>query len=236
MSSARALLPSSWKHERFVPVNAGNGEVALYCKAHKRFVEMRWDGHIRPKNQDINAQDLPRGWKAERFQVVQGHPYFYFEPGTVITIYNWKHKRFIQMESNGKLKRSLFSYPSVRTGPSWKSTYFTVVDAGDGLIALHNKVYNRFLKMSSNREVTGTSTKDPLELPDNWNDSKYAVVPVGNKEIGLHSPEMGRFISMTSSNIKASYKRKAQDLPHSWKGEKFKARLSSTSPPYLIHL
>ncbi|CAE7349703.1 unnamed protein product [Symbiodinium sp. CCMP2592] len=230
MSSDRASLPSSWQSVRFVPVNAGNGEVALYSKSRKRFVQMRDNAKVEAKNQAMKAESLPASWSWVRFQVVQGHPYFYLEPGSVITIYSWKHKRFLQMDSDGKMKKSGIHGPYVPGQSSWESTYFTVVEAGGGLVALHNTKYKRFVKMRSDKKIRGGGTMSALELPDGSNEERFAVVPTSNKQIALHSPLRGRFVSMWSSKtwISASYKRKAKDLPWtSWSKQKFKVYVVS---------
>ena len=40
MQIAADQLPNNWEWERFTLVDAGNGEVALHCKAWNRFVRM----------------------------------------------------------------------------------------------------------------------------------------------------------------------------------------------------
>ena len=154
MSGDRATLPGGWKSERFTPVNAGKGEIALYCRAHRRFVQMRPDGSMRTKDKDLNADDLSPTWTYERFTVVQGHPYFYLEPGSVVAFRCNKHHRFMRMKGGGMSRSELHGY--YKPSSTWSYTYFQVVDAGGGLIALHSAKYNRFVAMTSNGAVKAT--------------------------------------------------------------------------------
>ena len=159
MSGDRATLPAGWKSERFTPVNAGNGQIALYCRAHRRFVQMRPDGSMKTKgggngDRDLNVDDLSPTWTYERFTVVQGHPYFYLEPGSVVAFRCNKHHRFMRM-NGGDMSRSDI-HGAYKPSSRRSYTYFKVVDAGGGLIALHSAKYNRFVAMLSNGKMRAT--------------------------------------------------------------------------------
>lgn len=226
MSGDRATLPGGWKSERFTPVNAGKGEIALYCRAHRRFVQMRPNGSMRPKDKDLNADDLSPTWTYERFTVVQGHPYFYLEPGSVVAFRCNKHHRFMRMTSGGMSRSAIHGAYKPSSRRSY--TYFKVVDAGGGLIALHSAKYNRFVAMTSDGSVRASAKKSALELPDDWTSLRFAVVPAGNEQIALHNPWRGRFISMSKKDMVSSGSKKAQDLPGSWSWERFKVYLVSS--------
>ncbi|CAE7151474.1 unnamed protein product, partial [Symbiodinium necroappetens] len=237
MSDDRATLPGGWKSERFTPVNAGKGEIALYCRAHRRFVQMRPDGSMRPKDKDLNADDLSPTWTYERFTVVQGHPYFYLEPGSVVAFRCFKHHRFMRMASGGMSRSEI--HGAYKPNSTRSYTYFKVVDAGGGLIALHSAKYNRFVAMTSDGAVRASAKKSALELPDDWTSVRFAVVPAGNEQIALHNPWRGRFISMSTKDMVSSGSKKAKDLPGHWSWERFKewhtAEWSKTSPSALDH-
>jgi len=231
MSGDRATLPAGWKSERFTPVNAGNGQIALYCRAHRRFVQMRPDGSMKTKgggngDKDLNVDDLSPTWTYERFTVVQGHPYFYLEPGSVVAFRCNKHHRFMRM-NGGDMSRSDI-HGAYKPSSRRSYTYFKVVDAGGGLIALHSAKYNRFVAMLSNGKMRASATKSAHELPDDWMSLRFAVVPAGNEQIALHNPWRGRFISMSNSDMVVSGSKKAQDLPGHWSWERFKVYVVSS--------
>jgi hypothetical protein len=64
----------SWRtHERFTVIDAGNGEIALHCKAHNRFLRMMHDGSFDAFGGQKDANALPPRHEsgAERFLVKQ---------------------------------------------------------------------------------------------------------------------------------------------------------------------
>lgn len=80
---------------------------------------------------------------------------------------------------------------------------FTVVDAGNGKIALHNTLHNRFLRLcrtgSDLKYVNGNGgTKDVSKLPDNWGAErfvKHEVIDGKVTKVALYNPSHGEYIS-----------------------------------------
>ncbi|CAE7450642.1 unnamed protein product [Symbiodinium sp. CCMP2592] len=129
-------LPSDAIWERFTVVDAGDGSIALHSGVHSRFVSLSDDGIV-GVSEERNASDLPSA--IERFRVVQVKPYL--EPGSVVALYCTFWNRFLRMNDQADMD-SAPSADSLPDPESWE--LFTVVDAGDGKIALHNAVHNRF--------------------------------------------------------------------------------------------
>ena len=66
---AAHALPGSWSWERFVVVNAGDGYIALYNQARRKFV--RINGGDMDCNGPKAVDQLPGGWTWERFKEVR---------------------------------------------------------------------------------------------------------------------------------------------------------------------
>ena len=68
MQIAADQLPNNWEWERFTLVDAGNGEVALHCKAWNRFVRM--SGETLDASEPKGADELPADSTGEKFVMV----------------------------------------------------------------------------------------------------------------------------------------------------------------------
>eukprot|EP00439_Symbiodinium_sp_Y106_P049218 s639_g6.t1 len=84
-----------WHWEQFIVVDAGNGEIALWNWAFRRFVTMEAQPHAHlsggvKSSEPRSMDDLPDQWIYERFQVLP------LEHG-VIALYNAHHNRFLRM-------------------------------------------------------------------------------------------------------------------------------------------
>ena len=83
----------------------------------------------------------------------------------------------------------------LQSGRLSKEHLFKVVDAGNGMIALHNAAANRFLRLRNNH-VDGHGGVRLLQhgLPEDWGAEKFQVLWLGPK-VALYSPTTsGRFI------------------------------------------
>merc|ERR1719171_1379392 len=72
-NSRNMRVPHNWYWERFKVVDGGMGEIALWNKAHKRFIRMQpGNGHPRMDRSGVrNDGSLPDNWSWERFKVVR---------------------------------------------------------------------------------------------------------------------------------------------------------------------
>jgi len=90
----RNPFPSSWDYERFVPVMAGNGEIALHNTKWNRFVRMNDQGKI-DRSAAMNRDRIHNGMTWERFKVVATKKGY-------IALYNMHFGRFIKMDWHTK--------------------------------------------------------------------------------------------------------------------------------------
>lgn len=105
----------------------------------------------------------------------------------------------------------------------WTWEWFLVVNAGNGQIALHSKVHNRFLRMNSRGGVDASSASFANRLPRKWAWERFTVVNAGNREIALHNKAHNRFVRMGSKrSVVASPVLSAKFLPKSSTSERFR--------------
>ncbi|CAE7785711.1 unnamed protein product [Symbiodinium sp. CCMP2592] len=210
-----------WAKARFMEVTSGDNTIALYNKAEGRF--LRLHNTVMDASPQVSSK-FPAGWAYERFQIVPTGPYGGIKPGMVVALYNTHWKKFIRMHGD-------FMDPSVEHPPhlankagypwGWTWEQFTVVDGGNGLIALHNAIHNRFVSM---RGGTTLGTSQPMAanaLPANWDWERFAVVPGGHLEIALHNHPHNSFVTMTAHTMQG-HAANAQDYHHGWWLQRFK--------------
>merc|ERR1719428_2214905 len=80
----------------------------------------------------------------------------------------------------------------------WTWERFTVVNAGNGQIALHNRVHNRFVKMTQKGRVMASPYRSASKLPRGWAWERFTVVKAGNGQVALFNNAHKRFIRMTN--------------------------------------
>lgn len=232
-------MPKTWRWEYFKVVNAGNGQIALHCKAHNRFVRMNNIGGVDASRASF-AHTLPRGWKWERFTVVNAG-------GGNIALHNRAHNRFVRM--GNKLKMDVSPPRSARSLPKgWKWERFRIVQrgacknkaiAGAGrrrrarkgapgkmlpgwCVALHSKTHGRFARMNFIGDMDTSGRKAWNRLPRTWTWERFKVVKAGNGQVALHSRAHNRFVRMINNGrLVASPKRSSRFLPKNWAWERF---------------
>ncbi|CAE7036921.1 unnamed protein product [Symbiodinium sp. CCMP2592] len=104
---------------------------------------------------------------------------------------------------------------------NWRWERFTIVDAGQGRIALHNGVSNCFLKMSDSGMVFSPH-KDQNALPSHWESEFFEVIGVGEGMVALWNKHRKRFVNMSpSGDVGRSRERPDKTLQDGWSWEKF---------------
>ena len=105
--------------------------------------------------------------------------------------------------------------------PHFRSTErFAVVDAGNGLVGLHNAKTNRFMKMAG-ENMKASPIKSPAHLPTTWDSEVFRIVDAGDGMVGLHSTRHNRFVRMGPDGIVNSWPRNWNDMPTHWTNERF---------------
>jgi len=108
--------------ERFHVVDAGNGEVALWCGQHSRFMRMRDNGHMDGSDWK-GVNELPADWTWERFVEVDAG---YGQIG----LWSPAHNRYVTMHDNQDIWGSDHKGKDEMPPPAeWAWERFTVVQA-----------------------------------------------------------------------------------------------------------
>jgi hypothetical protein len=100
-----------------------------------------------------------------------------FSPRDVLALYSTKERRFVCMWGEYVGAGDFGKTPDSKTSPHEE---FTVVDAGNGEIALHCKSQNRFLRVFGNDVDSKGGEKSPSELPADWDSERFTVIDAGN--------------------------------------------------------
>jgi len=113
-------MASGWTWERFHIVDAGNGEIALWCAVHNRFVRM-WDNGKMDGSDWKGMNELPGDWTWERFvEVDAGYGQ--------IALWSKVHNRFVVMTDNQDMWGSDHKGKDELLPPAeWTWERFTVV-------------------------------------------------------------------------------------------------------------
>lgn len=220
---ANRLPASGWYSEYFQIVDAGDGMVGLHNPYFNRFVQMHSNGHVQATG-GRNARDLKhnKGWTFERFYMVPVKNYL--QPGAWVGLFNPTAKRFLQMHGSGIGCSGQFHFFAVlQDGHTYER--FRVVDAGNGMVALHNHVFNRYVSMiwNGHAHVMTRSSASPdtsVELPNGWADAMaFVPVPINTNmnEIALWHPGHSRAVRMDSNgHVGVRGHVHAQDINSGW--------------------
>ena len=85
-------LPPDWAWERFLVVDAGNGQIALHNRSHNRFLRGTDTGDV-DGSSPCDAFALPREWAWERWSVVDAG-------NGQIALYNRALGKFLRIKDN----------------------------------------------------------------------------------------------------------------------------------------
>ena len=110
--------------------------------------------------------------------------------GATVAFHNPYWKRYIKLASATVAGASSTNTNASPLPSGWTHERFLVVDAGNGLVALHNAIHNGFLKVTSNGlcQGYGASVSD---LGPEWLNERFKVVDAGPGRIALWSPMWG---------------------------------------------
>ncbi|CAE7614462.1 unnamed protein product [Symbiodinium sp. CCMP2592] len=165
-----AGIRDGWTWERFrvkelQPFLKPGTIVALHNAKWNRFLRMNSEADM-DRSSEKAANDLPVGWRWERFLVVDA------ENGQV-ALHSAEWNRFVKMDGGEMQASSTKNADALPNG--WTHERFAVVPAGNGEIALHNTHHNRFIRMNSD-DVDASSSRQPQDLPDSWTHERFQVV------------------------------------------------------------
>ncbi|CAE7037123.1 unnamed protein product [Symbiodinium sp. CCMP2592] len=198
-------LPADSIWERFTVVDVGDGSIALHSGVHNRFISLSDDGRV-GVSETKNASDLPA--HLERFRLVKVKPYL--EPGSTVALHCAHWNRFLRMnwvpDMDGSPEMNADALPS-----GWTWSYYTVVDAGHGKIALHNAVHNRFVRMNG-AEMETSVPMASSDLPANSAGEAFAVRYFPTGGIALHNTFFNRYVRMTDWVVNSSDQVDEQDF------------------------
>lgn len=122
--------------------------------------------------------------------------------GATVAFHNPYWKRYIKLASATVAGASSTNTNASPLPSGWTHERFLVVDAGNGLVALHNAIHNGFLKVTSNGlcQGYGASVSD---LGPEWLNERFKVVDAGPGRIALWSPMWGKYVKMHDTQMKA---------------------------------
>ncbi len=224
--AASALPPAhQWTHERFT-VLSKHGKIALHNAYWNRYMRMLSDGTV-DCSAPHDAGSMPDGWKGEWFTVVPAPPRL--EPGSVVAFHSKVSGRFLRLNGDSQDMDQSGEKEMNQFPPDWWWERFTVVDAGNGEVALHSAHFNRFVKVGEGCDPQVSGHVDANALPDNWARERFAVVPAGDGVIALHSAIENRFLRMRpDGGVDCSGSKDAGELPGDWTWERFELLVISS--------
>ena len=92
-------------------------------------------------------------------------------------MHNSHHNRFVRV-SGDSVDTAASTKDVDRLPPAneWPAERFTVVDAGNEQIALHNRLHNRFVRLIGDSVDAKGGVKDVDQLPARWDCERFTVV------------------------------------------------------------
>ncbi|KAJ1433646.1 hypothetical protein B484DRAFT_447169 [Ochromonadaceae sp. CCMP2298] len=154
--------------------------------------------------------------------------------GQHVALWSPVNMRFMQMHENenagkssgfvGVLQDEKINPGNLEEWRTWER--FEVVDAGNGQIALHHTLSNRFLRLFG-EDVDGFGGVQGNTLPAGWEFERFTVVPVANGTVALHNARNNKFIRMVDGccvDAKGGLKN-TDELPAEWRSEQWEVIL-----------
>ncbi|CAE7256975.1 unnamed protein product [Symbiodinium sp. CCMP2592] len=146
-------------------------------------------------------------------------PPILLRPGSTVYIYNRYWKQYLNIGPHTLMAAA---------GGKDDRARWTVVDAGDGEIGLHNEQTGRFLMMSDT-QIWGHPAA-PSHFHRSWHGSRFTVVPSLRGWFGLYNKHVQRFVTAADHATSVSPKIQAKDFPDWWTHQQFEFTVGK---PYL---
>ncbi|CAE7206521.1 unnamed protein product [Symbiodinium necroappetens] len=223
---AASQLPDEWTDLKFRVVEAGKGEVALHSPLRNRIIRMN---DVGVDTFEWNVTALPDTMTWPRFHLKRS--FWLLQPGTVVGLFSTVFDTYVLMDPDGNINPSqpssfwhTFNLDSFRGG-------FTVVDAGNGEVALHHTLANRFVTMTG--DLIGSPEKAAHELPPpkEWPEVRFAVVDAGEGQVALYNPHHDRYVVMSHTDVTVSPPSAPQDFDNWMTWRRFKVKLLADVAP-----
>eukprot|EP00913_Durusdinium_trenchii_P030664 g28719.t1 len=195
--------------------------IALYSPRAKRFLRMNSNADMDSSGQWDVTKAIPYDWSWERFTVVDAG-------SGQLALHSSIHNRFVRMARGDEMDVSGICAANLLPGAaSWTWERFTAVNVGKGQIAFHNKLHNRYIRMSPEGIVDNSAARDVSGIPDSWSWERWQVVEVApylkpGSVVALHSAIHNRFLRMNDqADMDRSGTKNANELPDNWSWERF---------------
>jgi len=184
----------------------------------------------------VSGENATRLHDCQRSSVVAQTPGAFLEQspfsqflGQTVALYCEKQGRYVSLSDKGM---GVVSSPKPFGLPlpkHWTWELFKVVDAGNGRVAFHSAVHNKFLRMNNKQDMDASPVKNYDQLPPEWGWEKFTPVDAGNGNWAFHQKDHNRFIRMNNKqDMDASSVKNLDQLPGGWTWERFKVLLVST--------
>ena len=146
-------------------------------------------------------------------------------PGTTVALHNIFFRRYINADSTGQVRSSGEHNFELGLPPNNQNERWTVVDAGEGQIALHHPRYNGFLRFKDGLDLRrNTAPKDFQASESGWEAETFKVVNLGGGTgiFGLN-PATKRFVSVGPGS---TYVTNPSDVLHAgWTHQQFRVEV-----------
>ena len=235
-------LPDGWTWERFQVVHVKpylqpGTTVALRCPHHGRYLLMypgapqalllEKENHTQSHTQNSTFPFGGLGGLGG-FGGLFGGGISSFDPFGAIARAAEEEARRQQAEAEERARQLALRGTIGRSAPrgvdnfpdSWTYERFTVIDAGNGQVAFHNSLHNRYLKMDGPRMLV-SSPMAPDAYPSGWTWERFTVIPAGHGQFVFHNSAHNRMVRMTTDKADSSSHMNPQDLPGGWTWERF---------------
>jgi hypothetical protein len=211
-------LPSNWQHERFSIISCGHNIVALHAHAENCVLAPDPTTFKLAPSRYCDVSKVREGLKANELLEIVDHsfklklnvdPPLNFNPiiGKKVTIRSLSQVNLVEMVSGSyQLHSSGIPY-SQDPSNSWKpgtlseaesmfldssgffQKSFVIVDAGDGLFAIHNTHHNRFVRCYNNciEGCGGKCDIDKLPSYSVWGSERFSFISIGPNIFAIYA-------------------------------------------------
>ncbi|CAE7300245.1 unnamed protein product, partial [Symbiodinium sp. CCMP2456] len=145
------------------------------------------------------------------------------KPGTTVGIHNRFFSQYLNIHAHLAVHSS-HTHPFESGYPAgWIWERFTVIDAGNGEIALHHQRTNSFLGVNAHG-MYGIH-RAASQLPAGWLDQRFEVVTISNGYFGLFNRHSKNYLSVGHNHGTYIFHSPTKDLPLGYTHQQFRAHL-----------